>query len=142
MDALPPPPDGAALLTPLFQITEYEQVGYPPTLKFNYQSGPMRFRDASKYAAALSFALGGYVSVIAVDPKEEPRYEWWYGGALWRVGFQNSQWESGTALKGVPTRGTVEMRKEVAEKRRRDGTRVKRCEERQMSLISEEGMAL
>jgi hypothetical protein len=142
MDALPPPPSGAALLTPLFQITEYEQVGYPPTLKFNYQSGPMRFRDASKYAAALSFALGGYVSVIAVNPKEEPRYEWWYGGALWRVGFEDSQWERGLALTEVPTRGVVEMREDVAEKRRRYASRTSRREQRQMSLISEEGISL
>jgi hypothetical protein len=130
------------LLTPLFQITEYEQVGYPPTLKFSYQSGPMRFRDASKYAAALSFALGGYVSVIAVNPKEEPRYEWWYSGALWRVGFEDTQWGTGFALTEVPTRGVVEMRADVTEKRRKDATPTRRREHRQMSLISEEGISL
>jgi hypothetical protein len=58
----------------LFQITEYEQVGYPPTLRFRYQSGPMGLRDASRYAAALSYAMGEFVSVIATEPNEETYY--------------------------------------------------------------------
>ncbi len=70
----------------LFQITEYEQVGYPPTLRFIYQSGTMGLRDASLFAGALSFARGEYVSVIATDPFEEPYYEWWFAGVLWSTG--------------------------------------------------------
>jgi len=46
----------------------------------------MGFRDASRYAAALSCALAEYISVIATDPIEEPYYEWWHAGTLWVTG--------------------------------------------------------
>lgn len=104
--------------TPRFQITEYEQVGYPSTLRFRYQSGTMGLRDASRYAAALSYAMGEYVSVIAADPIEEPYYEWWYAGTLWRIGLVPPPRPEESGLTEVAEREIVEEGAEAAEDRR------------------------
>lgn len=78
--------------TGLFRITEYEEVGLyglvfsPPEdlrLRLKYQSGSFGLRDASSFAAALSYARGAYVSVVAAEPDKEKYQEWWYAGALW-----------------------------------------------------------
>lgn len=78
--------------TALFRITEYEQVGLngllftPPEvlrLRLKYQSGSSGLRDASRFAAALSYARGTYVSVVPAEPDKEKYQEWWYAGALW-----------------------------------------------------------
>ena len=106
--------------TPLFQITEYEQVGYPRTLRFLHQSGTMGLRDASRFAAALSYSLGEYVSVISSDPAENPYYEWWYSGFLWQVGcVPPPGMRDNLGLEAPPERGIVEMSAEMAEDRRR-----------------------
>jgi len=76
----------------LFHVTEYEQVGIsgqlitPPEhvkLRFCYQSGPMGLRDASRFAGALSYARGTYVSVVPGDPDKETYKESWFAGAMW-----------------------------------------------------------
>jgi hypothetical protein len=104
----------------LYQITEYEQVGYPPTLRFLHQSGTLGLRDASRFAAAISYALGEYVSVISSDPVDNPYYEWWYAGALWRVGcVPPPEMRDNLGLESPPERGIVEMSAEMAEDRRR-----------------------
>jgi len=104
----------------LYQITEYEQVGYPPTLRFLHQSGTMGLRDASRFAAALSYSLGEYVSVISSDPGEYPYYEWWYAGALWRIGaVPPPDITENIGLVDVPERALVEESAEAAEDRRR-----------------------
>jgi hypothetical protein len=78
--------------TALFRITEYEQVGLngllftPPAvvrLGLKYHSGSFGLRDASRFAAALSYARGTYVSVVPAEPDKEKYHEWWYAGALW-----------------------------------------------------------
>jgi hypothetical protein len=78
--------------TALFRITEYEQVGlngllFTPqgvlTLRLKYHSGLFGLRDASRFAAALSYARGTYVSVVPAEPDREKYHEWWYAGALW-----------------------------------------------------------
>ncbi|HXJ07187.1 MAG TPA: hypothetical protein VNH65_18950 [Candidatus Acidoferrum sp.] len=77
-----------------FQVTEYEQVGIPGQLftlpkemrlRQYYQSGEMRPRDASRFAAALSYARGTYVSAAPADPTKETYSEWWFAGSLWRA---------------------------------------------------------
>jgi hypothetical protein len=40
-------------------------------------------RDASRFAASLSYARDASVHVEA-DTREEPYDEWWYAGAIWR----------------------------------------------------------
>jgi hypothetical protein len=105
--------------TAQFQITEYEQVGNPPTLRFLYQSAAMRFRDASRFAAALSYAMGAYVSVIASEPNEEAYYEWWFAGALWQVGLVPRERLENSGLTEVPQRELVEESAEMAEDKRR-----------------------
>jgi hypothetical protein len=99
----------------LFQITQYEQVGYPPTLRFIYQSGTMGLRDASLFAGALSYVKGAYVSVIAADPIEEPYYEWWYAGVLWGVGSGSRRTANGGGLTDLPERMMTDRIQELVQ---------------------------
>ena len=69
-----------------FRITEYEGhlLGEPEQIRPVYQSSsPMCLRDASRFAAALSYARGAYVQV-APDASTETYREWWYAGSIWR----------------------------------------------------------
>lgn len=69
----------------LFSVTEYEGqlVGGPDEIRPLYQSLPMCLRDASRFAAALSYARGAYVQVASDAPGETYR-EWWLGGTIWK----------------------------------------------------------
>jgi hypothetical protein len=78
--------------TAQFRVTEYEQVGLDRLvfsrpedlrLRLKYQSGSFGLRDASRFAAALSYVRGTYVSVVPAEPDREKYQEWWYVGALW-----------------------------------------------------------
>jgi hypothetical protein len=78
--------------TALFRVTEYEQFGPDDVifanpedirLRLKYRSGSFGLRDASRFAAALSYARGTYVSVVPAEPDREKYQEWWYAGALW-----------------------------------------------------------
>jgi len=68
-----------------FQVTEYEGpcVGEPNVIRPVYHSLPMCLRDASRFAAALSYARGAYVHV-APEPQQETYQEWWYAGSIWK----------------------------------------------------------
>jgi hypothetical protein len=68
-----------------FRITEYAgpSVGGPAAIRPVYYSLPMCLRDASRFAAALSYARGAYVRVAA-DTREETYQEWWYAGSIWK----------------------------------------------------------
>jgi len=69
----------------LFQVTEFEgpSLGGPEQIRPVYQSRPMCLRDASRFAAALSYARGAYVEVTP-STSPETYHEWWYAGALWK----------------------------------------------------------
>jgi hypothetical protein len=54
--------------TALLQITEYEQTGYPRSLRFPRRSGTMGLGDALGFAVSLSYSFGEYVSLISSDP--------------------------------------------------------------------------
>jgi hypothetical protein len=73
--------------TALFRVAEYEQTGPDDviianpediSLRLKYQSGSFGLRDASRFAAALSYARGAYVSVVPAEPDREKYQEWWY----------------------------------------------------------------
>lgn len=66
-----------------FRITEYatHAVGEPEQIRSVYQSLPMCLRDASRFAAALSYARGAFVQVIPAQSDETYR-EWWYAGTI------------------------------------------------------------
>lgn len=68
-----------------FKITEYvgPSIGGPDAIRPVYNSLPMCLRDASRFAAALSYARGAYVQVSANAP-EETYQEWWYAGSIWK----------------------------------------------------------
>jgi hypothetical protein len=68
-----------------FRITEYvgPSAGEQNLIRPVYHSMPMCLRDASRFAAALSYARGAYVQV-APDVAEETYREWWYAGSIWR----------------------------------------------------------
>ena len=68
-----------------FRITEYvgPSLGERVAIRPVYHSMPMCLRDASRFAAALSYARGAYVEV-APDVAEETYREWWYAGSIWR----------------------------------------------------------
>jgi hypothetical protein len=68
-----------------FTITEYEgkRLGGPEEIRPVYISLPTCLRDASRFAAALSYARGAYVKV-ASNTAEESYCEWWYAGRLWK----------------------------------------------------------
>lgn len=79
----------------LFRVTEYEQVGVAGRiftdpadvrLRVVYHSRSLGLRDASRFAAALSYARGTYVSVVPAEPDKEKYQEWWYAGAIWDSG--------------------------------------------------------
>ena len=65
----------------LFSVTEYSQ--RQSAISPVYESLAMCLRDASRFAAALSYAKGAYVQVSA-DCIAESYGEWWYAGAIWR----------------------------------------------------------
>ena len=69
----------------LFLVTEFEgpSLGGPDQIRPVYQSRQMCLRDASRFAAALSYARGAYVEVASSTSDESYR-EWWYAGALWK----------------------------------------------------------
>jgi hypothetical protein len=65
-----------------FVVREYEDSR--DGLRQVYESSlvkPMCLRDASRMAAALSYARGEYVNVFPVTPGETYS-EWWYAGQL------------------------------------------------------------
>lgn len=68
-----------------FRITEYAgpSIGGPDAIRAVYISLPMCLRDASRFAAALSYARGAYVQVAPNVP-EETYQEWWYAGSIWK----------------------------------------------------------
>ena len=68
-----------------FRITEYAgpSIGQCDAIRPVYHSLPMCLRDASRYAAALSYARGAYVQVVA-DIPEETYQEWWFAGSIWK----------------------------------------------------------
>jgi hypothetical protein len=68
-----------------FRITEYEgpRIGGQEEIRPVYYSLPMCLRDASRYAAALSYARCAYVQVTP-DTAEETYREWWYAGSIWK----------------------------------------------------------
>ncbi len=68
-----------------FHVAEYEGhlLGEPEHIRPVYTStSPMCLRDASRFAAALSYARGAYVQVIP-DTPGEMYAEWWCAGTLW-----------------------------------------------------------
>lgn len=69
----------------LFRITEYEgpRAGGPEEIRPVYCSLPMCLRDASRFAAALSYARGAYV-LVASETTTETYREWWYAGSIWK----------------------------------------------------------
>lgn len=69
----------------LFRVIEYEgpAVGQPDEIRPAYRSLPMCLKDASRFAAALSYARGAYVQVLS-DAVEETYQEWWRAGAIWK----------------------------------------------------------
>ena len=79
----------------LFQVNEYEQIGIRGqlftspadlSLRLYYQSGLMGLRDASRFAAALSYSRGTYVSVTPGEPDKEKHREWWLAGRMHNSG--------------------------------------------------------
>jgi hypothetical protein len=68
-----------------FRIIEYSgpSCGGPVSIRPVYQSLPMCLKDASRFAAALSYARGAYVRVAADGPAEAYQ-EWWYAGSIWK----------------------------------------------------------
>lgn len=69
----------------LFRVVEYggPAVEEPNEIPPVYRSLPMCLKDASSFAAPLSYARGAYVRVVA-DTAEETYQEWWRAGAIWR----------------------------------------------------------
>ena len=68
-----------------FNITEYGRLTDVTRTEIHpvYRSRGMCLRDASRFAAALSYARGAYVQVIPDTPGETYQ-EWWYAGAIWK----------------------------------------------------------
>lgn len=69
----------------MFSVQEFEgeRLGVPDQIVAIYRSCPMCLRDASRFAAALSYARGAYVEVVPETSGEGYR-EWWYAGSIWR----------------------------------------------------------
>ena len=63
----------------LFRVTEYAQ--RHSAISPVYESLAMCLHDASRFAAALSYARGAYVHVAS---QETPYQEWWFAGAIWK----------------------------------------------------------
>jgi hypothetical protein len=68
-----------------FRVMEYEgaALGEQDEIRPVYRSLPMCLKDASRFAAALSYARGAYVRV-APDTAGETYQEWWCAGAIWK----------------------------------------------------------
>ena len=68
-----------------FRITEYAgpSLGEKDVIRPVYHSLPMCLRDASRFAAALSYARGAYVQVVP-ETSGETYTEWWYVGSIWK----------------------------------------------------------
>jgi hypothetical protein len=68
-----------------FRIREYAgpSLGEPEEIRPVYESLPMCLRDASRFAAALSYARGAYIQVVP-DVSDETYCEWWYAGTIWK----------------------------------------------------------
>jgi hypothetical protein len=67
-----------------FSVQEFEgeRNGVTDQIVASFCSRPMCLRDASRFAAALSYARGAYVEVV---PEAYGDYhEWWYAGSIWR----------------------------------------------------------
>ena len=69
-----------------FRITEYvgPSLGGQDVIRPVYHSLPMCLRDASRFAAALSYARGAYVQVVP-DTEAETYREWWFCGSIWKL---------------------------------------------------------
>lgn len=69
-----------------FRITEYAgpSLGGPEVIRPVYHSLPMCLHDASRFAAALSYARGAYVRV-SPDSAAETYQEWWFAGSIWKA---------------------------------------------------------
>jgi hypothetical protein len=63
----------------LFRVTEYAQ--RQSAISPVYESLAMCLHDASRFAAALSYARGAYVRVNSL---ETPYLEWWFAGSIWK----------------------------------------------------------
>jgi hypothetical protein len=63
----------------LFRITEYAQ--RHSAISPVYESLAMCLHDASRFAAALSYARGAYVNVAS---QETSYQEWWFAGSIWK----------------------------------------------------------
>jgi hypothetical protein len=68
-----------------FSVQEFEgeRIGMPDQIIAIYCSRPMCLRDASRFAAALSYARGAYVEVLP-ETSGEGYHEWWYAGSIWQ----------------------------------------------------------
>lgn len=67
------------------RVTEYQgaALGQPDCIRPVYRSLPMCLKDASRFAAALSYARGAHVQVLP-DTAGETYQEWWCAGAIWK----------------------------------------------------------
>ena len=63
----------------LFRVTEHAQ--RQSSISPVYQSLAMCLHDASRFAAALSYARGAYVNVTS---QETTYQEWWFAGSIWK----------------------------------------------------------
>jgi hypothetical protein len=63
----------------LFCVTEYAQ--RLSAISPVYVSLAMCLHDASRFAAALSYARGAYVRV---NSEETTYQEWWFAGSIWK----------------------------------------------------------
>ena len=63
----------------LFRVTEYAQ--RQSAISPVYESLAMCLHDASRFAAALSYACGAYVRV---NSQEASYQEWWFAGSIWK----------------------------------------------------------
>jgi hypothetical protein len=63
----------------LFRVTEYAE--RKSAISPVYESLTMCLHDASRFAAALSYARGAYVHVAS---QETDYQEWWYAGTIWK----------------------------------------------------------
>jgi hypothetical protein len=63
----------------LFRVTEYAQ--RYSAISPVYESLAMCLHDASRFAAALSYARGAY---IHVNSQQTAYQEWWFAGSIWK----------------------------------------------------------
>ena len=64
----------------LFCVTEYAE--RKSAISPVYESLAMCLHDASRFAAALSYARGAYVHVSSQATTYQ---EWWYAGCIWKA---------------------------------------------------------